>query len=128
MMVGTILTPLGLLGEAFTVTRKDVLTVFIPSLRLTVIRVWPTEFVAGRMVIVRLAPLPAKTMFEFGTSAVFAQVADRFRFAAGVSASPIVKGIAVVAVFSAMVCSATEVIVGKLLVKSDGIEVLTSFE
>jgi hypothetical protein len=55
----------------------------------------------GVIVTVRLLPEPPKTMFVGPTSAGLDEVADNRRLAAGVSASPIVKGMAGVKASSA---------------------------
>ena len=51
---------------------------------------------AGVTVTVRLAPLPPNTIFAVGTSVVDEEDLASVRFAAAVSASPIVNGIAAV--------------------------------
>ncbi len=58
---------------------------------------------AGVAVTVRFEPLPPKLILLVGTRAGFEELADMMRFVTGVSASPIVKGMAAVAVFSSMV-------------------------
>ena len=60
----------------------------------------PARLVAGVMVTVRLAPLPPKTMLEFGTRFVSEDMPDRVSSAAGVTESPTVKGMAGVGVSS----------------------------
>ncbi len=70
---------------------------------------------AGVMVTVRLAPLPPKTMLALGTSVVLDELPVTSRSAAAVSTSPTVKGMAAVAVSSAVVWSATSEIVGASL-------------
>ncbi len=60
----------------------------------------PKAFAAGVMVTVRFAPLPPKTMFALGTSAVLLEVAVTVKIAAASSKSPTVKAMALVAVSS----------------------------
>jgi hypothetical protein len=61
--------------------------------------VWPD---AGVTVTVRLLLLPPKTMFATGTRVVLPELPESVRFPAGVVALPIVKGIAGVAVSTAI--------------------------
>ena len=59
----------------------------------------PVWLLAGVTVTVRFAPLPPNVMFAFGTSVVLLELPLSVRLLAAVSASPIVKAIAGVAVF-----------------------------
>jgi hypothetical protein len=88
---------------AVTVSVKAEFVVSEPSLTVIVIVLVPVWFVAGVMVAVRLAPLPPKTMFEFGTSVVLEDVPLTVSEPAAVSASPTVNAMAAVAVFCAVV-------------------------
>ena len=71
---------------------------------------------AGVTVTVRFAPLPPKTMLPVGTSKGFAAEPLRDKFAAGVFASPTVKGFAAVGVPSDVLWLARVEIVGAVLV------------
>ena len=95
-----------MVGPSFTeltVNVKVVEAVATPSLTVIVISVAPFWLAAGVIVTVRSDPLPPNTMFPLGTRVVTLELPLRLRLIAGVSASPILKGIAVVAVFSAVV-------------------------
>ena len=83
-----------------------------PSSTVIVIVAVPVWLVAGVMVTVRLAPLPPNVMFPFGTSVVLLEVPLRVRLLAAVSASPIVKLIAGVAVFLSVDWLGMSLIVG----------------
>ena len=86
---------------AFTVNTKELLTVNPSTSRtVTVIVAEPNSLVAGRTVTVRLAPLPPRRMFAFGTSWRFDDAPVTTRPPAGVSTSPTVKEIALVGVSS----------------------------
>jgi hypothetical protein len=76
------------------------------------IPLWP---VAGVIVTVRSDPDPSKVIPPVGTMVVLLEVADTMSSAAGVSASPIVKGIGSVGVFSAVVWFSIGVMVGESL-------------
>lgn len=65
------------------------------------------------MVTFLAEPEPPKIIFAFGTSDGFDEFPARVKLAAGVSTSPIVKGIALVGVSSFMVLSVMSEIVGK---------------
>jgi hypothetical protein len=95
LMVGGVFT-------AFTVNTKVSLALFVPSLTLTVIVAVPIWSAAGVTVTVRLLPLPPKTMLLNGTSARFDESFPNVRLPTDVSASPIVKGSAAVAVLTVM--------------------------
>ena len=83
-----------------TVNTKLVVAMRLPSPTVMVIVEVPLPVVAGVMTTVRLAPLPPNTMFASGTSAVFDELPASAKLPSGVSASPIVKAIAEVGVFS----------------------------
>src|SRR5713101_9434384 len=65
------------------------------------------------MITVRLGPLPPRAMPAAATSPVLEEVALSARLVAAVSASPMVKGMAAVGVFSLVVWSAMAEIVGR---------------
>jgi hypothetical protein len=69
----------GAVFTVFTVRTKLSLEVRTPSLTVTVSVAVPEALAVGVTVSVRLAPLPPKTMFAFGTSAVFEDVALKTR-------------------------------------------------
>src|SRR2546423_9369813 len=92
-MVGAVLTEL-------TVSTNVSLPLKAPSLTITVTVALPVWLAAGVTVTVRLLPLPPKTMFALGTNVGFEELPLMVKLFAGVSASPIVKGIATVAVFT----------------------------
>jgi len=79
----------------FTVRLNELLAVNEPSLTTRVIRVLPNWLRVGTRVTVRLLPLPSINMLVLATSAVFVELAVTSRRKAGVSASPIVKGIVI---------------------------------
>src|SRR3954466_9736890 len=82
-----------------TVSRKLLLAVApLPSVTVIVIVELPLCPAAGVMVTVRLAPLPPKTILLVGARVGLDDCAERRRLATGVSASPIVNGIAGVGV------------------------------
>ena len=85
---------------AFTVRTKFVEAVSAPSLTVIVIVEVPLPPAAGVTTTLRLAPLPPKTILASGTSAAFEDVAESVKAPIAVSASPIVKAIAPVGVFS----------------------------
>src|SRR5690349_9075682 len=95
-MVGASLT-------ALTVARNVALAVALPSLTVTVIVALPNWFVAGRTVTVRFAPLPPNVILPLGIKVAWDDVPVRVKALTGVSASPIVNGIAPVVVSSLMV-------------------------
>ena len=76
---------------AFIVNLNVSVSVFAPSLTVTVIVADPLWFAAGVTVTVRFAPLPPNTMFAFGTRVVLLEVPVRVRLSTGVSTSPTVK-------------------------------------
>ena len=86
-----------------TVTTKVSVAELVPSLTTTVIVAAPVRLSAGVTRTVRLAPEPPKTMALLGTRVGLEEVPARVRLAAGVSASPTVKGTRLVAVFCVMV-------------------------
>jgi hypothetical protein len=65
-----------------------------PSLTVTVIVAVPLSLLAGVTVTVRFAPLPPKTILEFGTKVVLLLLPLTLKEPAVVWASPIVKAIA----------------------------------
>ena len=65
------------------------------------------------MITVRLGPLPPRAMPAVATSPVLEEVALSARLVAAVSASPMVKGIAAVGVFSLVVWSAMAEMIGR---------------
>ena len=75
-----------------TVTVKLVFAVSVPSFTVRVMLAEPAWFAAGVTVTVRLAPLPPKTTFAFGTSVGFDEVAESVRLATEVCASETVIG------------------------------------
>lgn len=77
-----------------TVSTNVVLVVRAPSDTRMVRVAVPGEVPGGVTVIVRLAPLPRRTIAEAGTSDKFDDVAVTVRLAAGVAESPTVNGIA----------------------------------
>src|SRR6476661_10522010 len=76
----------------FTVRRKVLVAEVKPSLTDTEIVAVPEAFRAGRRVMVRLGPLPPKTMFPSGTRPWFEEVPLTVKSAASVSTSARVKG------------------------------------
>ena len=99
-------------GAASTVKVKALVAEFVPSLTFTVICAEPVLPGAGVTITVRFAPLPPNTMFAVGTKVVDEEDLLNVRFAAAVSKSPIVNGIAAVAWFTATVWAAIVEIVG----------------
>src|SRR2546426_1364352 len=83
-----------------TVSTKVSLAPFTPSLTPTVIVAVPVCPAAGVTVTVRLDPLPPNTMLLVGTSVALDDPLLNVRLPTGVSASPIVNGIAAVGVFT----------------------------
>src|SRR2546428_826994 len=70
-----------------TVKTKLVLLVLVPSLTLKVIWAIPDWLAAGVMVTVRLAPLPPKEIFPFGTRPRVPELPDIDKLPGGVSRS-----------------------------------------
>src|SRR5262249_38995022 len=91
------------------------------SLTRTVISALPYWLGAGVMARVRLAPLPPGIRPELGTSTGFAESAVTTRFAAGVSTSPTVNGMAGIELFARMFWSGMDEMVGGVLLSS-GVE------
>ena len=85
---------------AFTVNTKLVDALRVPSLTAIVMVVVPFSPATGVMTTFRLAPVPPKVMLAFGTSVVFDEVPESVKLPGGVSASPMVKAIGPVGVFS----------------------------
>ena len=80
---------------------KFVEAVSAPSLTVTVIVAVPLSPAAGVMTTLRSAPVPPpKVMLAIGTNVAFEEVAESVNPLGGVSASPMVKAIAPVGVFS----------------------------
>src|SRR6186713_1340578 len=108
VMVGAVL--------ALTVNTKFVEAVRLPSLTVIVmveVPLWPA---AGVMTTLRLAPVPPpKVMLAFGTNVTFDEVPETVNPVGCVSASPIVKAIGPVGVFSFVDCGAIAVMVGAVL-------------
>ena len=89
----------GVLFTAFTVTMNVSVALRAPSLTDTVIVVTPDWPGAGVTVIVRLAPLPAKTRLALGTRVGLAETPLTTSEAAAVSTSPTVKASGAVELF-----------------------------
>src|SRR6187200_3620576 len=107
-MVGAVL--------ALTVNTKFVDAVSAPSLTVTVMVEVPLSPAAGVMTRLRLAPVPPpKVMLAFGTNVAFDEVPETVNPVGCVSASPIVKAIGPVGVFSFVDCGAMAVMVGGVL-------------
>src|SRR5688572_5404971 len=86
---------------AITVRTKLVEAFSVPSLTAMVMVDVPLSPVAGVMTTLRLAPVPPpKTMLAIGTSVAFDDVAESVNPLGCVSASPMVKAIGDVGVFS----------------------------
>ena len=83
-----------------TVKTKLVVAVRLPSSTVMVMVEEPLPVVAGVTTTVRLAPLPPNTMFASGTRAAFDELPASDKLPGGVSASPTVKAIDEVGVFS----------------------------
>ena len=79
-----------------TNTPKMELAVLVPSLTVTVMGAMPIWPGAGVSVTVRLLLLPPKRMLLVGRRVGFAELAERVRVEAGVSASPTVNGMGAV--------------------------------
>jgi hypothetical protein len=105
----------GAVFTVFTVRTKLSLEVRTPSLTVTVRVAVPEALAVGVTVSVRLAPLPPKTMFAFGTSAVFEDVALKTRALAAVWESPTVKATAPVLVLALIVRLVRSLRVGAVL-------------
>src|SRR5260221_11145917 len=94
-------------GRSFTgtiVTRKEFETPLTPSLRRMLMVVVPDWLAAGVMVTLRVAPVPARTIFLTGTRAGLDEVAFRSKSSGGVSVSPIVKASGPMVVSSFAIC------------------------
>src|SRR5436190_20261672 len=86
-----------MVGKSFTcetVRAKLTLLLAAPSLTVIVMLAAPTWLVAGVMVVVRLAPLPPKTILATGTSVGLDEAALRVKLVSRVSTSATVIGIA----------------------------------
>ena len=101
-----------------TLTSKVVNVLLTPSLTFTAMVATPCWPLAGVMVIVRLAPLPPRTMLglPFGTRAVFEEVALTTRLPAAVSLSSTVKSIGPVEPLAGITWPAMREIVGGVFV------------
>src|ERR1043166_1164622 len=96
-----------------TFRRKALLALeALPSCTVKVIVAAPDWLVAGRMVTVRLLPVPPNVMLVSGTKVRSEETADRVRLAGGVSKSFTTKGIGAVAVSWGVVWSAMAEMVG----------------
>ena len=102
----------GAVFAEFTVNTNVSKDAFIPSLTVMVIVVVPAWLDTGVTVTVRLVPEPPKMIFEFGTRAVFEDLPDKTRFAAGVSGSETVNAIEGVGVLTVVVWSGMSLIDG----------------
>jgi len=100
-----------IVGGPSTVSTKESLAVFVPSLTVTVIVATPPLLV-GVTATVRFAPLPPKTMFALGTRLVLFELPLSVRLPTGVSGSETVNGIAPVDVPAGVVRSRILLIVG----------------
>src|SRR6266567_1650452 len=98
-----------------TVRRNEVLADIVPSLTVRVIVAGPNAFPAGVIFTVRLLWAPPKTMLVMGTRLESEEVAERISALAGVSASPMLNGIGLVAVSSAVVWLVIVEMVGRPL-------------
>src|SRR5918993_5574361 len=108
-IVGGVLTSL-------TVNTKLVLAVRAPSLTVMVIVVVPLSPAAGVTTTFLVAPFPPpKTMLALGTSVTSEEVAETVRPSGCVCASPMVKAIGSVGVFSLVDCGPIAEIVGGVL-------------
>ena len=67
------------------------------------------------MVSVGLAPLPPNTTLPFGTNVILLELPLTVRFPGSVSASPTMKGIGPIGVFSGVVWSGISLMVGAVL-------------
>src|SRR2546425_4795280 len=103
---------------AFTVRINESLTDAWPSLTVMVMVVLPNWLEAGVMVTNRLLSLPLNTMFPLGTRLVLEEMAESVSRLAGVSWSPMVKGIAAVGVSSFVFVSAMLEMVGNALTEN----------
>src|ERR671912_281439 len=107
-MVGGVLTSL-------TVNTKLALAVSVPSLTVMVMVVVPVSPAAGVMTTFLFGPLAGlKTILPFGTSVPLEEVAESVS-ASGVCASPMVKAMGAVGVFSSVDCGPIAVMVGGVL-------------
>ena len=95
-MVGASLT-------AVTVSVKFIDVLSVPSLTVTVMLAVPLSPDTGVTITFLASLLPPKTIFAIGTSATFEDAPVSVNALVAVSASPIVKGMAGVAVLSSVV-------------------------
>src|SRR4051794_18755660 len=87
-------------GRFPTVSTNESLALLCPSPTMMVMAEVPTWAVAGVIVTVRLAPLPANAILSIGTRDGFDEVALSVRLSRGVSRSFRTKGIAAVGVLA----------------------------
>src|SRR6185436_4978191 len=98
---GAIAVMVGAVLAALTVRTKLVEAVNVPSLTVTVMVEVPLSPAAGVITRLRLAPFPPpKVMLAFGTKVAFDEVPETVKPVGCVSASPMVKAIGPVGVFS----------------------------
>src|SRR6266403_610993 len=98
---------------ALTVSTNVLLELTMPSLTVSVMVDVPKALVSGVIVAVRLLSLPPKTMLLVGTRLAFEDAAERMSAEEGVSASPIIKAIGPVGVFSSVLWGAMAEMVGR---------------
>src|SRR5438093_8104550 len=92
-----------LLRIGATVNAKVTLAVADPSLTVRVITDEPVSPATGSTTTERVAPVPPNCIFTAGTKAGFEELPVKVRFAAGVSRSFNVNGMAIGAPFSATI-------------------------
>src|SRR6267378_3482444 len=120
MVWSAMLVILGASLTAVTVTKNEVVVVAAPSVTLSVMVVAPLALAAGVTVTVRLAPLGLITTFALGTRAVSDELPVTLRSPIRLSMSPMVKLNPPVVPSSAIVWSATLVMVGASLTAVTG--------
>src|SRR6266404_191016 len=102
-------------GEGVTIRPKVELLRLVPSLTVTVMGATPIWLAAGVRATVRLLPAPPKTILAFGRRVVLAELPERVRLAADVSASPTVKEIGAVAVLMRVLVAGMAEMIGGVL-------------
>ena len=95
--------PPGGAGRVRTLNWKTLLVLSVPSLTVIVMFATPACPGSGVTVTVRLPLLPPNTMSAGSTRVGLSELPDSVRFAAGVSASPTVNGIAGVVASTAII-------------------------
>jgi len=117
-----------MVGEP-TVTLKVVVESLKPSLTFTVMIAVPCKAAAGVTVMVRLAPLPPKTMFglPFGTRMVSEEVAVTVSEPAAVSASSTVKESGPAEELAAIFCGGIDEMVGEVFVPAMSLNAVPIF-